>query len=217
MAVSAGWQPHDIDKEVRAGRWTPLRRSVYALRDDVPADGPSRIAVDVAAAHLASQHDLVGTHETAALVHGLPLFAPYEGPVLLSRHRTRAQGRPGQGAPAQRVSEIPAHHRATVNGAEVTTVARTAIDLARSGPALSAVVVLDGALRLGIPRQEFEQVLHECRGWPGIQQAREWVGFADFRGVGARVRRALADAPGRAAAAGPAGVDQRCRRADRQD
>ena len=181
MAVSAGWQPPDIDREVRAGRWTALRRSSYAVTADVPADGPRRVAVDVAAVQLASQHDLVGTHETAAMVHGLPLFVPYDGPVLLSRHRERAQDRPSQGAPAQLVAEVPAHHRARVSGATVTSAARTAVDRARRGAVLPAVVVLDGALRLGVLRDEIGEVLDDCRGWPGIQRAREWVAFADGR------------------------------------
>jgi len=180
-AVAGGWQPPDIDRELRAGRWTGLRRSVYAVTANVPVDGPGRVALDVAAAQLASQHDIVGTHETAALVHGLPLFADYDGPLVLSRVRERDQDRPPQSDPAGLVAQIPEHHRSSVLGAVVTTPARTAVDLARWGPALSATVVLDGALRLGVRREELEQVLDDCRGWPGIQRAREWVAFADGR------------------------------------
>lgn len=180
-ALNAGWFPDDIDKAVRAGRWTPLRRSVYAVTADLPPDGPRRTALDVAAAQLATSHDVVGTHETAALVHGLPLFASYVGPVVLTRARPQLQDRPCQAEPAQLVSTVPEHHRTRIHGALVTTAARTAVDLARKGPALSAAVVLDGALRLGVPRRELEQVLADCRGWPGVQQAREWVAFADGR------------------------------------
>lgn len=180
-ALTAGWAPDEIDKAVRAGRWSPLRRSVYAVTADLPADGPRRTAVDVVAAQLATSHDVVGTHETAALVHGLPLLTAYDGPVVLTRARAQRQDRPCQAEPAQLVSTIPEHHRAQVHGALVTTAARTAVDLARKGPVLSAVVVLDGALRLGVPRHELEHVLEECRGWPGVQQAREWVAFADGR------------------------------------
>jgi len=68
-----------------------------------------------------------------------------------------------------------------VHGAPVTSLARTAVDLARKGPALSAVVVLDGAVRAGVTRQELDDVLADCRGWPGTQLARPFVSFADGR------------------------------------
>lgn len=76
---------------------------------------------------------------------------------------------------------MPQEHRTTTYAAPVTTLARTAADLARKGPALSAVVVLDAVLRRGVPRAEVERVLDECRGWPGAARAREWVAFADGR------------------------------------
>lgn len=114
-------------------------------------------------------------------MHGLPLFAKHDGPVVLSRGRERGQDRPAQAEPARLVAQVPEHRRASVLGAVVTTPARTAVDLARRGPALSAIVVLDGALRLGVRREELEQVLDDCRGWPGIQLARKWVAFADGR------------------------------------
>lgn len=180
-AMDAGWAPEDIDRAVRAGRWTPLRRSIYAVTADLPPDGARRTAFDVAAAQLATSYDVIGTHETAALVHGLPMFTAYDGPVVLTRARLQQQDRPWQAEPAMLVSTVPEHHRARVHGALVTTAARTAVDLARKGPVLSAVVVLDGALRLGVPRRELEQVLADCRGWPGVQQAREWVALADGR------------------------------------
>ena len=158
-----------------------MRRSVYAVTEHVPHDGPSRIALQVAAAQLASRHDLVGSHETAALVHGLPLFHSYEGPVLLSRGREPLQARPGLTSPSALVSHIPLLHRTSAHGAVVTTPARTAVDLARKGPALSAVVVLDGALRAGVTTDELADVLDACRGWPGVRRAAGWVAFADGR------------------------------------
>ncbi len=181
MAVRAGWSRDEIDRQVRTRRWTALRRGVYAVSAELPADGPGRVALDVAAAQLVTAHDLVGTHETAAQVHGLPLFAAPDGVLRMTRHRDRAGARPGQSTPGELVSHIPAAHRTTRSGAVVTTVARTAVDLARGGPALSAVVVLDGALRAGATREELERVLDDCRGWPGVRQTREWVAFADGR------------------------------------
>ena len=181
MAVDAGWLPADVDKEVRAGRWTALRRGVYAVTTDLPADDRGRTAFEVAAAQLGSSHDLVGSHETAATVHGLPLLAEHTGPPVLSRTRPAGRERPGQVVPGQLISVIPAHHRTSVSDAVVTTAARTAIDLARKGPMLGAVVVLDGALRMGVGRDDLDRVLADCKGWPGIERARRAVAFADGR------------------------------------
>ena len=180
-ALTAGWQPRKVDREVRAGRWTALRRGVYAVTAALPADGPRRVAMEVVAAQLVTDHDVVGSHATAALVHGLPLLTPYDGPVLLTRSRRPSRDRPAQGAPAKLVSQVPDHHRQGVHGAIVTTAARTAVDLARQGDALAAVVVLDGALRLGVRRTALGQVLDDCRGWPGIELARRSAAFADAR------------------------------------
>jgi hypothetical protein len=180
-AVAAGWAPRQIDEEVRRGRWTALRRGVYAVTALLPDDAPRRHAVHVAAAALATTCDVVGSHESAALVHGLPLFQAYEGPPVLSRCRVAGRERPDTATPAPLVSQVPPQHRTTAHGAPVTTLARTAADLARKGPALSAVVVLDAVLRAGVPRLEVERVLDDCRGWPGAVRAREWVAFADGR------------------------------------
>ena len=102
-AVAGGWQPADIDRQLRAGRWTALRRSVYAQTADVPDDVRARASLEVAAGQLSTRHEVVGSHETAAQVHGLPLFATYDGPVVLSRRRKPRQDRPAQGVPASLV------------------------------------------------------------------------------------------------------------------
>ncbi len=181
MAVRAGWSPGAVDDEVRAERWTALRRGVYCRSADLPPDGPVRAALEVTAAALATDCDVVGSHQTAALVHGLPLFQPYDGPPVLSRDRLPRHDRPGHTSPAPLVSQLPPRHRACVHGAVVTSLARTAMDLARKGLALSSVVVLDATLRAGVRREQLEEVLADCHGWPGSVRAKQWLAFADGR------------------------------------
>lgn len=180
-AVDAGVDEQTIDAHVRSGRWVALRRAVYAEAARLPADRGQRHAAEVAAAARATAKDVVGSHESAALVHELTTFARYDGPPVLSRCREPRQDRPDGASPAPLVSHVPLQHRTEVLGAPVTTIARTAVDLARKGPSLSAVVVLDSALRHDVPREALEEVLRVATGWPGSRRAAEMVAFADRR------------------------------------
>ena len=180
-ALAAGFDVRTVNARVRSGEWTALRRGIYSEAHRLPVGLAQRHAADVAAAARATRQQVVGSHESAALVHGLTTFTRYDGPPLLSRCREPERPRPPGALPAPLVAHVPADHRAEVLGAPVTTVARTAVDLARKGPALSAVVVLDSALRLGVPRAELEDVLRVAKGWPGSRRAAEYVAFADRR------------------------------------
>ena len=180
-ALAAGFDGRQVDARVRRGEWTPLRRGVYSETHRLPADPAERHAADVAAAARATRQDVVGSHESAALIHGLTTFARYAGPPVLSRCREPRQDRPHRTVPAPLVAHVPPAHRTEVNGAPVTNLARTAVDLARKGPALSAVVVLDAALRHEVPREELEEVLRVAKGWPGSRKAAQYVAFADGR------------------------------------
>jgi hypothetical protein len=62
-----------------------------------------------------------------------------------------------------------------------TTLARTAVDLARWCDAEDAIMALDRAMRLGAGRAEMLGVLERHRGWPGVRQAERLVLFADPR------------------------------------
>lgn len=86
-AVEAGFPAPAIDALVRSGAWIALRRGVYAEADRLPADRAERHAADVAAAARATAKEVVGSHESAALVHGLTTFARDDGPPVLSRCR----------------------------------------------------------------------------------------------------------------------------------
>jgi hypothetical protein len=180
-ALAAGHDARAIDARVRSGEWTALRRAVYAETARLPLDVAERHAADVAAAARATAQDVVGSHESAALIHGLTTFTSYDGPPVLSRTREPRRDRPVGATPAPLVAHVPAHHRTQVLEAPVTTLARTAVDLARKGPALSAVVVLDAALRRDVAREELQEVLRVGRGWPGSRRAADLVAFADPR------------------------------------
>jgi hypothetical protein len=61
-------------------------------------------------------------------------------------------------------------------------VARTVVDLARSLPAVAALVTADDALRQRLVRRaDLERVVADCPAWPGIRPAASVVSFADGR------------------------------------
>jgi very-short-patch-repair endonuclease len=130
----------------------------------------------VTAALMRAEGEPVGSHGSAALLHGLSRLGRPSGRVRL----TRAGGRYRRMEVGARihVAGLPREHVTTVHGTPVTTMARTVVDLARTVSFRSGVVVADSAMRLGCRREELEAVLARCRRWPGIRRAREVVRFA---------------------------------------
>jgi very-short-patch-repair endonuclease len=62
----------------------------------------------------------------------------------------------------------------------VTTPARLVVDLARSRPRRTALVVVDASLNRNlVTTEELRQVTADCCRWPGIRRARTLVEFAD--------------------------------------
>lgn len=180
-AIEAGYTPAAIVHRVRMGRWLALRRGIYVERRhyDACTTEPELHALHVAAAVLAlDAGDTVASHQSAALLHGLTLLQP---PALVVV--SRPPGAPGRDA-ARGVhlhrARLPAAHVGQVHGVPVTLGARTAADLARTLPFNEAVVAVDSALHLGrAGREQLEQVLADCWGWPGSQHASAVVSFAD--------------------------------------
>lgn len=151
-----------------------VRRGVHADAELVAAADPAvRAAIGVAAERLASGVDLIAVGRTAAAVHALPLL----GAV------------PGRTCVAERKELRPLHHGTSrtvmadevvdVHGVPVTSLARTAVDVARRDGFLAGVVATDAALRRGVTRQELEAVLEASVRWPGRRVAAQVVAFAD--------------------------------------
>lgn len=178
-AAQAREHGFDVARPRRAGRITVIRKRVYAVTAYVESlDAAALAALYASARMLVSRGDLVASHATAAAIHGFRLRdgAPRE-PQL-----TQALGDPTVcGRPSFTIAALPAGHRCTRFGIEVTNPARTVGDCARSLSAQAAVVMADSALREGVARAVVREVLAACPSWPGVRQAREVVAFADAR------------------------------------
>lgn len=178
-ALRAGFAARQI--RVRcAGDWLVLRRGVYAVRSLAEALPPdARHVLDAAAAVLASKLGLAMSHRTAALAHGLPLL----GELPPAPELTRDPRGPDDTSrtPGLHVAGLPESERTSVGGIPVTTLTRTAVDVARSQPVRAGLVVADAVLRRLVLREELVAAAVARRGWPGGPRAATVAGFADGR------------------------------------
>ena len=108
-------------------------------------------------------------HVTAARLHGLR--APFQ--AQLQDDTPWFLRRPDDSSPSRRngVAVLPAHfepeHVQDLDGLRVTTLARTAMDLARGCRLERALIPLDHALARGVPRGALVELAIYMKGWPG--------------------------------------------------
>jgi len=180
QAVAAGL----TDRQVRTllgSAWTDPYRGVYVSRAVLAAAGPEQRHVLLTAARvLTTTLDAVGSHRTAALVHQLPVLGrPPAAPQL-----TRAPRHPRDRSetPRLKVAPLPPADRAVPGGIPVTSLARTACDVARTTSFREAVVLADAVLRRGVT--DLTAVAERVASWPGGQRSLPVAAFADGRADG---------------------------------
>lgn len=169
---------------IQGGGLVRVRRGVYTTRAfmDKAKGKPAMWQVLRVASTVCGQsaRDAVASHQTAALIHGIALLSePDPDLVCLTRPPGRYRG---GGVPGVRFhsAAVPPDHVTSRYGVRLTAGARTVVDLARSLPHLDGVVIADSALHQRITtKAELRQVLADCAGWPGIDEARRVVKFSD--------------------------------------
>lgn len=179
--MAGGHTRRDIDQLLAAGELRRVRHGVYT--SDPVTDLTREHLLQVMAALPGLPADGVFSHESAAVLHGLPLKPGKVGPVRVTR-AARVDRGGGQRTKAVRVT------RAHVTDAEieqlqvgqaqvpVTNQIRTVIDLARQSVRWG-VVAADHALRHGVSRHVLERALADHAGRHGVARARAAVQFAD--------------------------------------
>jgi hypothetical protein len=181
--ASAGISPRRLRTMAARGELVRQRHGTYATASAVAAagDDPARLHALAIRAALASisAAGAVASHESAALVHGLPLLnAPPPGFVSLTRPSGSYRGGSALGI-RYHSATLPPGHVTTRHDAPVTTPARTVVDLARTLSYMDGVVAADAAIRtLRAGKSALSRVLAECDGWPGADHARRVVDFS---------------------------------------
>lgn len=164
--AEAGVGPRYVARLVRTGQLVPVRRGAYTTAElwatwDVHRDRP---LARVRAAELALRVEHVSSHDSAALLHGLPLLRARDSAVHITRRDMRGT----------RVQNGIEHHGAAyrrdqvveVDGLRALDVPRTVADLAREHGYRAGLVAADGAMQRGVRRGELRAAADRMAGWP---------------------------------------------------
>lgn len=161
----------------RAGEWDHVRRGIYA-RSRVLDDHASHRRLVLATLPQIGSESVV-SHLSAAAVHGLPLYRGMLDRVWVTRP-SGGNGRKGAVLHLRRC-RLDEDEVTEVDGIRVTSLARTASDLARLLPYEWGVIECDAALNCGLSREELLDVVGRAVGWPGARRAASAARFADGR------------------------------------
>jgi hypothetical protein len=179
QAIADGRSDEELARLIRSQEWNRVRRGAY-VDGQLPSSAVARHALLVAATVGDLRRPAVVSHQSAAVLLGLPLW----GARLDRVHVTRRPPAYTQTTGVLRchVARLRDDEVASVDGLEVTDVARTVLDLARSLPFDAGVVVLDAALHEGLlSRPLVEQRLFDIAGTRGSRHAARVVTFSDGR------------------------------------
>ncbi len=196
--VGSGISKRRIEQAVRDGRLVRIRHGVYLGSPSWPEDPAEQHLLRASAEHLIKPNAAV-SHRSAARYWGLPLSREdwASEPVWLTLPRS-GTGRSERGPLLQQcVAELPNEHVITSeDGFDVTTLARTAVDVARGLPLPEALLVLDAAMRaqcsklvVRVGRRELanprlvaiarEPFMSAADSLPGMGGVRRVLGFAN--------------------------------------
>jgi very-short-patch-repair endonuclease len=173
-ALSAGWTTESLRYAVNSGRCIRVRPGVFTpaseeMRWPETLAAARRRMVRAAIAAAGRCEPAVVSHSAAAAIHQVPLL-PSERACLTSPPGSGTKELPG--VHIHRAG-LPPDHVDTVDGLRMTSMARTALDIAREHGVEAGLVVADAALRQG---ETTQPQLHEVREfmerWPGRRAAR---------------------------------------------
>lgn len=175
ILLSRDHQRQVVDRRRRSGQWERVSRGASVLASD-RLTPQVRALARIVAAHerMASPHWF--SHESAALVWGLPVWR------TPSMTHVRQPGRPSgrrDRTVLRHSGEVDAAHLTVVGDLPVTDLVQTMVDCARALSPLAGLVVADAALRAGADRQAALTMLDELRGRRGVTRAMTVVDLAD--------------------------------------
>lgn len=177
-ALEMGLARHEIRALYSSGGWERLARGAYVFSDHLAQlDARSRHALRIEAILPGLSDDAVVSHDSAAVLHGLPLFGADLSKVRVTRNR-RGGGRTTAGVV---VHSSTLDDVVEIDGIRVTSMARTITDIARTRSLDTAVSMGDEALRRGVRPELLDDELDRARTRKGVAHARRAVAMLDGR------------------------------------
>ena len=171
-----GWSKRDLDNALKAGTLARVVRGVIRTGGEVAQEAAHLVR---ARAVLMRQSTSVLSHESAALVHRLPIRL-VDPPLVHLTAAPPAHARVRSGYHVH-VAPLEADDLVTVNGLRVTSVARTVADVARSAPYAWGAAMADRGLARGITREELLARAESVGKRTGAGRVRQVIAFADAR------------------------------------
>lgn len=182
QALALGYTDEMLSAAIAAGDISRVAAGTYLPAEDVP-DGPAggdefyrhrSIAVATSAIGRTPRSDTatpaILSHASAAAVHRLPTLAPDRSAVHLTNRRSAGGYRRGDRHVHNGL--LPDDQVVLVDGLSVTSLERTAVDVAATGDFAQALVVFDAALRAGAQPDLMWAMLDDRRGRRGTGVAR---------------------------------------------
>lgn len=180
-AVAAGLTSTAIAGAVRRREIIAVARSVYAVPGVWAQLDPPELHAAMARAAWASVPRAVVSHQSAALLFGLPHpLGPIGRPTVSVPESTRSSAKHDW----RRVlhAELPSDHVLQRDGLKVTTPSRTVVDALRQLRLRDALAIADGALRAElVTHAELDEMRTFQTRWPGIRNADQAFGLVDHR------------------------------------
>lgn len=170
-----GWSNRRVAQAVRDGELARPLHGVYLATTKVPdADAHLNRARAVL---LRQGTSAVLSHESAAVVHGVPL--PHPDPPIV--HFTVPSPMRGRRRPEYQAhsAALAADEVVMKEGVQVTSLVRTIADLMCTTPYIWAVIAADWALNHGVSRDSLVAFADSHRGCHGVPVLRQAALFAD--------------------------------------
>jgi hypothetical protein len=178
-ALAAGLDRFEIAELLRSGEWVAVRRGVYIDRGtwDSAEQWRERPLIAVRAAHLSLLSPHVISHDSAALLHDLPLLRDTGRHVHVTRAGVTGSRR--RNGIVQHGAGYTDDDVAEVGGLKALGIGRTALDMCREHGYGPGLVACDAALRRGVLRSELQEIADSMHHWPEITEGRAAVLDAD--------------------------------------
>jgi hypothetical protein len=162
----AGVSDERIAGLCRAGELVVVRRGVYTSAALWASWDPyvARPLARIRAADLTLRSAHVFSHDSAAILHGVPLLRPDGADVHVSRLDLR--GRRSRHGIHHHGARYRPDQVEVVRGLATLDPARTVVDVAREHGYRAGLVAADGALQLGVTRRELWAAAEAMAGWP---------------------------------------------------